>query len=149
MHVYGKMILIVVIGVLVVSSNIFSADIDVGEITEISGDREYIQVKDRTYKVERVEILESLEQPAVPGSSQDLAEGKIVQVLRGEKEGSFWYANLIAVYDGDLAVQMREKLELPVPEKRSGDQVRQQSYGERATDQGSLPTLGEDGIWRN
>ena len=84
---------------------------------EVSPDHAFIQVKDRNYKVSNVFILEV---EGTPGNAtpEDIIEGALVKVVKGDKGSDFWVADSITIYQGEAERLQREEMELPAGETR-------------------------------
>lgn len=144
MRIFIEIILLVVVGIFIIPDAGFSADIDVGQVIEMSPDRKFIQVKDRIYKVDKIERLAVKGKPEI-GDVYDLSEGDIVRVVRGQKEESYWYADLVTLYQGELEKMIREKMELP-DQQDNKINTSQQQIEKKAS---STPMVFENGVWRN
>lgn len=119
-------------------------DLDIGQIMELSPDKKYMQVNDKVYKVTTVE---KMAEPGkqVKGTANDLTEGSLVHVTRGSKHTDFWSADLIIVYQGDLAKTKREEMELaPLTEVAKTPRKNQIKQPAPATDM-----IFENGVWKN
>lgn len=104
---------ILILLTLIFSSGICLAEnIDVGEIQEISPDKVFIQVHDKTYKVTTIYTLSEAGSPK-QASDEVLVEGAMVEVMRGEKHDEYWLASSVTVLLGDLEQEKRREMELP------------------------------------
>ena len=121
-----------------------AVDFDIGVIVETSQDKQYIQVKDRIYKVERVELLEVAGEPK-PGMVKDLAEGAIVKVVMGDGIDEFRHASLVTVYRGSMEKSLMEEMELS-PEDLPG---RKPSLEQVSAPIRKSVIRFENGVWKN
>lgn len=139
MRLVIRIVLFIAMMTAIIHSAASAVDYDLGEVIEKSPDSNYIQVKDKIYKVSTVEILTE-EGPALPGSLRDLSEGSIVKVVRGKKHIDYWEAALVTVYQGEMEKKMREELELPAKRAESKQKVEPVS---------DSSIKREGGVWKN
>ena len=144
MRVFAEIILLVVVGMFFIPDVGFSEDFDVGQIIEISPDRQFIQVKDQIYKVDKVARLAVKGKPET-GDVDELSEGDIVRVVRGQKEDSYWYADLVTLYQGEMEKKIREEMELPA---QQGKKINNSQQQPKKTAR-SRPIVFENGVWHN
>ncbi len=143
MSLFRKIILLVVVGVFTTAGICFSTDIDIGVIIELSHNRKFIQVKDRIYKINKVERLAVKNEP-VAGDISDLEEGNIVQVVKGKKEDSYWYADKVTLYQGELAETMWKDMELPGQHRKKSNSQQQATGSADSTN-----LVIKNGVWHN
>ena len=136
--------LFIVLGLLILQTPSYAVDLDIGLIVEQSPDKVYMQLHNRTYKVTRVEKLDIDLQP-LPGTADDLAEGDLVSVVRGEEHEDFCIADLVTLYQGQLANQKRLEMELPPLSHERTDSSLQQT-DKRAN---GSEMVFENGVWHN
>lgn len=144
MRVFVEIILLVAVGMFMIPDTGLSADFDIGQVIEMSPDRQFIQVKDRIYKVDKVERLAVKGKPET-GDVSDLSEGDIVRVVRGAKKDSYWHADLVTLYQGDLEKMIREEMELPAQQSKKTKNSQQQVEKPES----STPMVFENGVWHN
>lgn len=107
--IWGGLLILLACGISV------AEDLDYGEVIEVSPDHAFIQVKDRNYKVSEVWILEVEDKP-IAATPEDITEGALVKVIKGNKHDDYWNAESVTIYQGEMERLQREEMELPARE---------------------------------
>ncbi len=116
-----------------------AADLEIGRVIELSPERNFIQVHDRIYKVENLEKMDSRGR-ITAAAPEELAEGCMVQIVRGDREEYFWHARSLRI--------------LPEgPEAGDGDleagSTPADATGETAAEPTRSTLVYENGVWHN
>ena len=124
------------------------AEDSIGPILEHASDYSFIQVGDRNYKVDKVNILETEGAPQ-PASRADFREDDIVGIIPGGKSDDlFWIAEKVNIYRGDLRQEMMEELQLHnVTQKSLTDNTEKASSKPAPSRENKI--IFENGVWHN
>lgn len=150
MRLHAHTALLVCIFILLSCGISVAEDFDIGEVIEVSPDHAFIQVKDRNYKISKVF---SLAIEGTPGNAtpEDIIEGALVKVVKGDKDSDFWIAESVTIYQGEMEKTIREEMELL--EHGSADTTSGTNDAKEKDTPETQPSQGEiilkDGVFSN